>query len=116
MITLSPSGEILLYREPTDMRKSFDGLSGIVREQLSREPTDGSLFLFLNRRQDRIKALYWDRDGLALWYKRLEVGSFERIGRGGQAAVRIDATELSMLLGGVSLEGVKRRKRYRVVA
>jgi len=116
MITLSNSGQILLYREPTDMRKSFDGLCGIVREALGREPTDGSLFLFINRRQDRIKLLYWDRDGLALWYKRLEAGSFERIDRGDQAAVRIDATELSMLLGGVSLRGVKRRKRYGVVA
>lgn len=116
MITLSTSAEILLYREPTDMRKSFDGLTGIVREELGREPTDGSLFLFINRRQDRIKLLYWDRDGLALWYKRLESGSFERIDRGDQAAIRIDATELSMLLGGVSLRGVKRRKRYRVVA
>jgi transposase len=112
MITLPTSGEILLYREPTDMRKGFDGLSGIVRDQLGREPTDGSLFLFINGRQDRIKALYWDRDGLALWYKRLEAGSFERIQRGDQTAVRIDATELSMLLGGVSLQGVKRRKRY----
>jgi transposase len=116
MISLSASAEILLYRQPTDMRKSFDGLSGIVREQLGREPTDGSLFLFLNRRQDRIKILYWDRDGLALWYKRLESGSFERIDRGEKAAIRIDATELSMLLGGVSLSGIKRRKRYNVVA
>jgi transposase len=91
-------------------------LAGIVREQLGREPTDGSIFLFLNRRQDRLKLLYWDRDGLALWYKRLEAGSFERIQRGDQAAICIDATELSMLLGGVSLGDVKRRKRYQAVA
>lgn len=116
MITLPGRGEILLYREATDMRKSFDGLCGIVREALGREPTDGSLFLFINRRQDRLKLLYWDRDGLALWYKRLESGSFERIVRGDEAAVRIDATELSMLLGGVSLRDVKHRKRYRAVA
>ncbi|HVX64518.1 MAG TPA: IS66 family insertion sequence element accessory protein TnpB [Pirellulales bacterium] len=116
MLSLSSSAEILLYREPTDMRKSFDGLAGIVREQLGREPTDGSIFLFLNRRQDRLKLLYWDRDGLALWYKRLEAGSFERIQRGDQAAICIDATELSMLLGGVSLGDVKRRKRYQAVA
>jgi transposase len=116
MLSLSSSAEILLYREPTDLRKSFDGLAGIVREQLGREPTDGSIFLFLNRRQDRLKLLYWDRDGLALWYKRLEAGSFERIQRGDQAAICIDATELSMLLGGVSLGDVKRRKRYQAVA
>ena len=116
MITLPGNSEILLYREATDMRKSFDGLTGIVRDELGREPTDGSLFLFINRRQDRIKLLYWDRDGLALWYKRLERGSFERIDRGNQTAVKIDATELSMLLGGVSLSHVKRRKRYQSVA
>jgi transposase len=116
MFSFPSSAEILLYREPTDMRKSFDGLAGIVRERLGREPTDGSLFLFLNRRQDRLKLLYWDRDGLALWYKRLEAGSFERIQRGDQAAICIDATELSMLLGGVSLGDVKRRKRYQAVA
>lgn len=116
MITLPSNAEILLYQKPTDMRRSFDGLSGMVREELGREPTDGSLFLFINRRQDRIKILYWDRDGLALWYKRLESGSFERINRGDQTAVRIDATELSMLLGGVSLSHVKRRKRYNPAA
>lgn len=116
MIPLPGSAEILLYREPTDMRKSFDGLSGIVREQLGREPTDGTLFLFINRRRDRIKLLYWDRDGPALWYKRLEAGSLERIDRGGRPAIRIDATEFSMLLGGVSLSRIKRRKRFGAVA
>jgi len=116
MISLPGGAELLLYREPVDMRKSFDGLSGIVREKLGREPTDGTLFLFVNRRRDRIKLLYWDRDGLALWYKRLEAGSLERIDRGDGAAVRIDATELSMLLGGVSLSHIRRRKRFAVGA
>jgi transposase len=116
VINLPANVEILLYRLPTDMRKSFDGLSGIVRSELGREPTDGTLFLFINRRQDRIKALYWDEGGLALWYKRLESGSFERIERGSDAAIRIDATELSMLLGGVSLRHARRRKRYKLTA
>lgn len=117
MIGLPSSAEIFLYRAATDMRKSFDGLSGIVRNELGREPTDGSLFLFVNRRCDRIKLLYWDRDGLALWYKRLEAGTFERIERGASGvAVQLDATELSMLLGGVSLDGARRRKRYRKTA
>ena len=112
MIALPNGAEFLLYREPADMRKSFDGLSGIVREKFGREPTDGTLFLFINRRRDRIKLLYWDRDGLALWYKRLESGSLERIDRAGGAAIRLDATELSMLLSGVSLSRIKRRKRF----
>ena len=116
MITLTTQAAMWLYRQPTDMRKSFDGLAGIVREELQREPADGSWFLFINRRQDRIKILYWDRDGLALWYKRLEAGTFELPPPGEDAAVQIDATQLSMLLGGVSWTDVKRRKRFGRVA
>lgn len=117
MITPPAAANIFVYSEPTDMRKSFDGLSGLVRSALGREPTDGSYFLFVNRRRDRVKILYWDRDGLALWYKRLEAGTFEMLDAGeSQTSVRIDATELAMLLSGVSLESIKRRKRYRPAA
>lgn len=76
-------------------------------------PNDGSLFLFINRRRDRIKILYWEAGGFALWYKRLESGSFETVsGNKGESVVTIDATELSMLLSGISLQSVKRRKRF----
>ena len=112
MISWPSNMNIFLYRAATDMRKSFDGLAGIVRGELGRDPADGSLFLFVNRRKDRIKLLYWDRDGMALWYKRLEAGTFETIDRGDGPAVAIDATELSMLLGGISLARAQRRKRY----
>jgi len=113
MISLAAREPIFLCTTPTDMRKSFCGLSGIVRSQFEREPTDGSWFLFINRKRDRLKILYWDRDGLALWYKRLERGSFEELPvPEGQAAIAIDATQLAMLLGGVSLQGAKRRKRF----
>jgi transposase len=99
------------------MRKGFDGLCGIVRQELGSDPLDGSLFLFINRRRDRVKILYWDRDGLALWYKRLEAGSLEGIESGDSVSVQIDATQLAMLLSGVSLEAAKqRRKRYRQAA
>jgi transposase len=112
MISLSLNQPIYLCTTPTDMRKSFCGLSGLVRASFLREPTDGSLFVFLNRRGDRVKILYWDRDGLALWCKRLERGCFERpAAPDGQACLQIDATELAMLLGGVSLQGAKRRRR-----
>ena len=114
-MALPASATIYLYSQPTDMRKSFDGLSGIVRGELGREPEAGSLFLFINRRCDRIKALWWDTDGWAIFYKRLESGTFQRIradASSGVPAVRIDATELAMILGGVSLESVKRRKRF----
>jgi transposase len=95
------------------MRKSFDGLSGIIRSAFQADPLDGNLFLFINRRRDRLKILYWDRDGLALWYKRLEAGTFEVLAcHNDQAHVEIDATQLAMILNGVSLGSAKRRKRY----
>ena len=114
MIALPTNTDIFLYSHPTDMRKSFCGLAGIVRNELGREPGDGSLFLFINRNKDKLKALYWDRDGLAVWYKRLESGTFERIRRNGKDSVKIDAAELAMLLGGISIENARRRKRFHV--
>jgi hypothetical protein len=113
VIGLPPRTNILFFTAPTDMRKSHCGLSGLVRNELGGDPTDGTLFLFVNRRRDRIKALYWDRDGLALWYKRLERGTFERFRVDVDTkAIQIDATDLAMLLSGVSIESVKRRKRF----
>ncbi len=113
MIAIPSKVAIYLCTSATDMRKSFDGLSGLVRSEFSREPNDGSLFLFINRRRDRIKILYWEAGGYALWYKRLESGTFETItSRNGELVVAMDATELSMLLSGVSLQLVKRRKRF----
>ena len=113
MLTFAPTMRIYLHARPTDLRKSFDGLCALVRNVFQADPLDGSLFLFVNRRGDRLKAMWWDRDGLALFYKRLEVGSFERLRPDGEAAtVEIDAAELAMLLNGVSLESAKRRKRY----
>ena len=114
MLSFAPNIRIFLHAQPTDMRKSFDGLCGLIRGVLQADPLDGSLFLFVNRRGDRIKALWWDRDGLALFYKRLESGTFETLqpAKADAAAVELDATELAMLLSGVSLDSVKRRKRY----
>ena len=113
MLTFAPNLRIYLHTQPTDMRKSFDGLSGLVRSVFQADPTDGILFLFINRRRDRIKMLWWDRDGLALFYKRLEAGTFETLKSSGDAAVlEMDATQLAMLLGGVTLHSAQRRKRY----
>ena len=72
MIAIPSGASIFLCLAATDMRKSFDGLTGLVRSEFCREPNDGSLFLFINRRRDRIKILYWEVGGFALWYKRLE--------------------------------------------
>jgi transposase len=118
MLSVAPTASIYAYTRPTDMRKGFDGLCGIVRRELGSDPLDGSLFLFIKRRRDRVKILYWDRDGLALWYKRLESGTLEVIeAAGNSVSAQIDATQLAMLLSGVSLEAAKeRRKRYQHAA
>jgi transposase len=114
MLTFAANLRIYLHARPTDMRKSFDGLCALVRNVFQADPLDGSLFLFVNRRGDRLKMLWWDRDGLAQFYKRLESGTFEMLRPDGAAAtVEIDATELVLLLSGVALSSAKRRKRYR---
>ncbi len=111
MLSLPSTVPIFLYTEHTYMRKVFDGLSGIVRSELATDPLDGSLFLFINRRRDRLKILHWDGTGFWLYYKLLEAGTFEVIPSKGTCA-QLDSTQLAMLLGGVSLVTVKRRKRY----
>jgi transposase len=111
MLSIPPAVSIFLYTQPTDMRKSFDGLSGIVRSEFAADPLDGSLFLFVNRRRDRLKILHFDGTGYWLYYKLLESGTFEVI-VSEDKCVQIDSTQLAMLLGGVSLVSVQRRKRY----
>lgn len=94
------------------MRKGFDGLSGIVRSEFKADPLDGSMFVFVNRRRNRLKILHWDGSGFWLYYKLLEAGTFEVI-RAEDPCSQIDATQLAMLLGGVSIVTAKRRKRYK---
>jgi len=107
------STRIYLYAKPTDMRKSFDGLHAIVQSEFRRDIRSGDVFVFLNRRLDRVKLLHWDRDGLAIWMKRLERGTFQRPPRSAQGEqVEMDTTELSLLLSGIELSSVKRRTRY----
>jgi transposase len=107
--------KIYLCTAPTDMRKGFDTLAALVREFLGRDPLSGHLFLFLSRRRDRLKILYWDADGFALWYKRLEQGAF-RLPRtpSDAAGVEIKASELAMLLDGIDLRSVKRGRRLQL--
>jgi transposase len=113
MLSITPSRTIYLHTGAIDMRKSFDGLSGVIRGTFGGDPADGSLFLFVNKRRDRIKALCWDGDGFVLWYKRLEKGTFETVpSPSGEHRVRIDSTQLAMILGGVRLDTVRRRPRY----
>jgi transposase len=104
---------IYLCATPVDLRKSFDGLGGLIQSAFGQSLLDGHLFLFVNQRRDRLKALWWDGDGPILWYKRLERGTFELPACANDQPHRtLDATELAMLLGGVSLASVKRRKRF----
>ena len=95
------------------MRKSYDGLSGLVRQGLGRDPLSGEVFIFLNRRRTMIKILVWDRSGFVIWSKRLERGTFElpRSTEAG-ASVALRWEELVMILEGVSLGSIQRRKRY----
>ena len=111
MLSVPASLTIYLHTMPTDMRKGVDGLSGIVRGEFQGDPLDGSLYLFVNRRGNRLKILHWDGSGFWIYYRVLERGTFE-VPRSDTKRVQIDATHLAMILGGVSLVGAKRRKRY----
>lgn len=117
MLNWSAPATIYLSTQPTDMRKHFDGLQALVESQFGRNVHDGHLFLFFNRRRDRVKALWWDRDGLAIWAKRLEVGSFELPATTPDTTcVELDLTQLTLILGGIDLSSARRRKRYRPAA
>lgn len=122
MITLPSLGEmdrtsgvrIWLATEPADMRCGFDRLAALAQTVTGEDPLSGQLFIFRGRGGDRLKILYWDRDGYCLWYKRLEEGVFKlpRV-EAGTASLRLRPSELAMLLEGIDLASVKRGKRYR---
>jgi len=112
MLSLPASVRIWLATRATDLRKSFDSLAEVVRQQLQGDPLSGQLFVFRNKRGDRVKLLYWDEDGFVIVYKRLEVGTF-RFPQGEAAGVEIRAADLQMLLDGIDLGSVKRWRRYR---
>ena len=113
MIHLPASVRVYLCLTACDMRKSFDGLHALVRE-LELDPFAGHLFVFTSRRRDRIKILYWDRDGFAVWTKRLEAGTYAvPLGEAAEHRREITAQELAALLSGIDLTQASRRKRYR---
>lgn len=113
MLSFAPGLRIYLHTKPIDMRKSYDALFGIVSADFGRDVRAGGLYLFINRSHNRIKLLYWDNDGLAIWMKRLESGTFQRPTSTEDAQhVMLDLTQLQLLLSGIELTTVKRRKRY----
>lgn len=106
---------VFLCMTPTSMNFSFDRLMGLAEQIFNQDPLSGHLFLFVNRYRNRIKILYWDRDGFCIWYKRLECGVFELPTRGPEG-IELDHKQLSRLLGGLDLRsGRRRRRRYRRV-
>ncbi len=115
MISIASSTRIFVATSPTDMRKGFDGLQGLVSSVLGQDPLSGHLFLFVNRRRDKLKVLYWDGDGLAIWYRRLEQGTFQMPTiTGDKTAAEINREDLIMLIRGLDYENVHRRKRFKI--
>ncbi len=116
MLSLPSSVRIYLSGEPTDMRKQHNGLLAIVQYHWELDPFSGHMFVFINKRGDRAKILFWDNGGFVLVYKRLEKGKFKRP-RGAQSGVNVslDATELAMLLDGIDVSKVRRPRKWRPV-
>lgn len=114
MIALATGSRIFIYSQPADMRKSFNGLAGLVKEHFQIDLFSGHLFVFFNRKRDMTKILLWDQDGLAIWSKRLESGTFEKFKRDNQGNFEIDQAELLMMLRGIEMANIRRRKRYSV--
>ncbi len=107
------AARIYLYAKDVDMRRSFDGLMAIVQTEFDKDIRQGDFFLFINKRRDRLKILWWDGDGLAIFMKRLERGTYQRpLVENSNNHVQMDRTELALLLSGIELTSVKRRKRY----
>jgi transposase len=123
MLNVPMSLRVFAKTTPTDMRKSFDGLAGLVEQELGQQVESGHLFLFFNRRRDRVKVLWFVGDGLVIWYKRLEGGTFEvpraKLAMHDDGSVSPAATiemrtsELTLILDGIELSSVRRRRRWR---
>jgi transposase len=123
MLNVPISLRVFAKTTPTDMRKSFDGLVGLVEQELGQQVESGHLFLFFNRRRDRIKVLWFVGDGLVIWYRRLETGTFEvprttlAMHDGGSASpaatIEMRTSELALILDGIELSSVRRRRRWR---
>jgi transposase len=111
VLSLPPSVRIFLCLAPADMRRGFDALARMAGEVMAEDPLSGHLFVFRSRRGDRLKILYWDRDGYALWYKRLEKGTFAFPQAPG-SSLCVGARDLTLILGGIDVAHAKRRKRY----
>jgi transposase len=117
MIALPPQIRVFLYRQPTDMRKSFHGLIALTEAELKQDPLSGSLFVFLNRRRDRIKILYWGQTGFCIWYQQLQQGTYqlpEHESLAEQDTLQVSRAQLSLILDGIDLASVRQRRRFQL--
>jgi transposase len=113
VLSISPAYRYHLYRNATDMRNGFDGLCGLVTNEFKQDPLSGDVFIFLNKRKNLIKLLAWQGDGFAIYYKRLEKGTYEMPEiNSTTASIELDAQQLLLILEGISLLSVKKRRRY----
>jgi len=113
MLTWPPTVRIFVSTQPTDMRRSFDGLAMMTRENMGQDPLSGHLFVFFNRRGDRVKIMFWDRSGFCIWYKRLE----QKVFRLPQSIVdmpnpEVEVSDRSLISEGIDLSSARRRKRF----
>jgi transposase len=114
MLSMASPSRVFLYTLATDMRKSFNGLHGLVVEAIRQDPLSGDWFVFLNRRRDRIKVLVWERDGFSIYYKQLQSGTYALPRHDGDSIV-LTSQQLALLLTGVDLNQTRPRIRYRYV-
>jgi transposase len=117
MLSVSSHVRVLLAKEPVDMRKSFHGLVALTESVLQQDPLSGHLFVFVNRRRDRIKLLYWGGTGFCIWYQQLERGTYQlphTTTADERQGVEITAWQLSLILDGIDLASVRRRIRYQL--
>ena len=117
MIALPPQVRVFLYRLPTDMRKSFHGLIALTESALKQDPLSGSLFVFLNRRRDRIKILYWGQAGFCIWYQQLQKGTYQLPDEQSleeRETVEVTRSQLSLILDGIDLSSARQRRRFQL--
>jgi transposase len=115
MIALAPQIRVFLYRRPTDMRKSFYGLVALTQSELKQDPLSGSLFVFVNRRRDRIKILYWGQTGFCIWYQQLEKGTYQipnQESPNEEDSLEVTRSQLSLILDGIDLSSARQRPRF----
>ena len=117
MIALPPQIRVFLYRQPTDMRKSFNGLVALTESALKQDPLSGSFFVFVNRRRDRIKILYWGQTGFCIWYQQLQKGTYQLPAEDvleELQTIEVTRSQLSLILDGIDLSSARQRMRFQL--